>query len=58
VASITGQSADATDMRRRFVTFGADTQAALRTMGQSAALKAAFSRVGDDGQSCHDQYKD
>ena len=57
-ASITGQSADAKDLRQRFATFGADSQTALKNMNQSTALKAAFSRIGDDCQSCHDQYKD
>ncbi len=57
-ASITGQSADAKDMRRRFVTFGTDSQTALRNLNQSSALKDAFSRIGNDCQSCHDQYRD
>ena len=57
-ASITGSSADARDMRQRFVTFGADSQNALSNMGQSKTLRASFARIGDDCQSCHDQYKD
>jgi cytochrome c556 len=57
-ASITGQSADAKDIRQRFVAFGADSRTALSNLGQPTTLKAAFARIGDDCQSCHDQYKD
>lgn len=56
--SVSGQSADARDIRQRFVTFGTDAQNALQNLGQPNALRAAFSRIGDDCQSCHDQYKD
>ena len=57
-SAITGQSADARDIRQRFVQFGADAQRALENLGQQKALRAAFTRIGDDCESCHDQYKD
>lgn len=57
-SALTTPSADARDFKRRFVNFGTDAQNALQSMGQPAALKAAFSRIDHDCQSCHDLYKD
>ncbi len=57
-SAITGQSADAKDIKRRFVQFGADSQHALDSLGQANTLQAAFKHIDNDCQSCHDQYKD
>lgn len=46
------------DIKRRFVAFQADANAALGKLGQPAALPAGLRQVMADCQSCHDLYKD
>jgi len=52
----TGQSRSARDLRQRFAAFSADAQKALADLGRPPALKADFSKISSDCQSCHDIY--
>lgn len=56
VARIDARTAAAQDIKRRFATFQTHAQSALGDLGQRAALKADFSRLVSECQSCHDTY--
>ncbi len=53
---LTGNSAEATDMRRRFSAFRAEATAAQGAIGNDAALKSHITRIFNDCKSCHDLY--
>ena len=57
-AQINGQGAQARDLRARFLGFQADARAALGDVSRPAALKADFTRVATDCESCHNLYQD
>ena len=53
---VNGQGAEAHDVKARFLEFQADAKAALGDVYRPAALKADFSRVAADCESCHSVY--
>ena len=57
-AQINGQSADARDMKQRFLTFQQTAQAALQHVGDKQALQSDFKRMDATCNACHDLYKD
>lgn len=57
-AQVNGQTPSAREFKRRFLAFQADAQTALGDLAQRPALKADFSRLMSDCQSCHDAFKD
>lgn len=57
-SGINGQSADARDIKSRFVVFQANAQNALRHISQRAALQSDYKRIASGCSACHDLYKD
>lgn len=57
-AGINGNTAEAKDIRRRFVAFRTQAQAALSDVQRPAVLKADVLELKASCQSCHEQYKD
>lgn len=55
-SGLTGQNAEATDMRRRFAAFRAEATAAQAAIGDAAAVKSHVTKVFNDCKSCHDLY--
>ena len=55
-AQVNGRTAAARDIKQRFAAFQVDAQAALGNLGRPPALKAGFSRLMSDCQSCHDSF--
>ena len=55
-ARVNGRSAPAQDFRRRLLGFAADARTALNHVGQRPVLKADFSRLLSDCQSCHNRF--
>lgn len=55
---VTGQTPSAREFKRQLVAFQADAQTALGDLPRRPTLKADFSRLMSDCQSCHDKFKD
>ncbi len=53
-AGITGSSARALDVKRRFSQFEADAAATLQAAAARDGARARFQRVASDCRSCHD----
>ncbi len=53
---VSGQNAEARDFKARFLRFQADAKAALGDAARPPAVKADFSRVAADCESCHNVY--
>jgi len=56
-ARANGNSAEARDFHNRFLSFAADSQAALAVVGDPHAESGAYSRISGDCQSCHNIYR-
>ena len=55
-AGITGKSAQALDIKRRFSQFEADAAATLQSLGAKDQAKTHFLRMRGDCRACHDVF--
>ena len=55
-SEITGHSAEANDVRRRFAAFEADARTALENVSDRSALSASVTKLLSHCRSCHDIY--
>ena len=55
-SQVDGYTSAGRDFKRRFVAFQADAQMTLSDLSERTALKADFSRLMTDCQSCHDTF--